>query len=250
MNDTLKCQAWHPGKLLIFMLLLLLPARTTLAQVGYGPEVGFGAATMRFAPDQAYSSATTTAIPAFKLGAIIEKNLNSHLFFQTGISFDTRGQKRKYAFYVSDSLNAAVDQTWNLYYAMAPLNILYKTGKQGKGRVIMGIGVMPGFLLHGKNKLHASGKQNDTAFNTSSTTALESGADAIPRFDLGINLIAGYELPTGLFFRVGYTAGFTDLGQQTEIDKNRFTSLSVGYYFGKGRNINKETDDLIDRSPQ
>jgi len=69
-------------------------------------------------------------------------------------------------------------------------------------------------------------------------------------FDIGLNLTAGYELATGLFFRAYYTTGVTDIGLGTEVDKNRVWGAGAGYIFGKGRNINKETDDLIDKTPE
>ncbi len=61
-------------------------------------------------------------------------------------------------------------------------------------------------------------------------------------------LCAGYEMSNGLFFRGYYTVGVKDLGLGTEIDKTRALGVSAGYFLGKGRDINKEKDDLIDKS--
>ena len=33
------------------------------------------------------------------------------------------------------------------------------------------------------------------------------GGHPVAQFDIGLNIVAGYELPTGLFFRAYYTPG-------------------------------------------
>ncbi len=219
-----------------------------VAQLGYGPELGLGISTVRFAPDQGYTAASSSAIPSIRIGGLGDVGFNKKLYFQSGLYFVTRGQNRNFSFYTSDSLNNAVDETLRLNYLDIPLNVVYKTGRQGKGRVMLGIGATFSYLLYGTNKIHSQGKVSDTAFNNTTLARMDSGPNAVPRNDLGINLMAGYELPTGLFFKLYYTVGFQDYGPGTEIDKNRILGVSAGYMFGKGRNINKEANDLIDKS--
>ena len=139
-------------------------------------------------------------------------------------------------------------QTLNINYFALPVGVVYKTGVQGKGRFIAGLGATPSYIIGGRNLLRDNQVFKDTP--TISNTNDKIIADkTLHGFDIGVTLTAGYELPTGLFFRVYYTAGVNDIGIHTEIVKNRMFGISAGFTFGKGRNINKEADDLIDKTP-
>ncbi len=232
-------------KLFICTAALLLSAKTH-AQLAIAPEIGVGISDMRFAPILGFTAASTKPLPAFKIGAAIEAGFNKHVYLQSGLFFATKGQQRSYSFYDSDTLNDQTNQTLNLYYIDAPVSIFFKTGQQGSGRVIFGLGATFSYLVTGTNMVHSVGV-NGTPFDVSYSSTIKTGGNNWSPWDLGINLTGGYELPTGLYFKIYYTAGLKDLGLNTEMDKNRIFGLSAGYFFGKGRNINKEADDLIER---
>ncbi len=236
-------------RLLIFCAALLATALNVRAQMGFGPEVGLGMSSMRFAPAIGFTSATRSAIFSGKVGGLVDARISKHVYGQAGVSFARRGQERTFSFYVSDSVNASVEQALTIHYIDIPLSVVYKTGTQGRGRFILGIGATPGYIVGGNNKLRQSGTDSGVAFSNSfNKPILATDPTPVARFDLGVNLSAGYELPTGLFFRAYYTSGVQDIGRGTEINKNRMWGISAGYLFGKGRNINKETEDLIDKS--
>jgi Outer membrane protein beta-barrel domain len=233
--------------LFVLLALLLTAVPASFAQLGFGPEVGIGMSSMHFAPELGFTSASTTAILSGKIGGTIDVHLNKKLSFQSGLFLSRKGQTRDFSFYSSDSLNEYVHQTLTINYIDVPVNVLYKTGVQGKGRAFFGIGITPSYIIGGRNKLKADGVSNDTAYHTTIDREIANGKP-VGMFDIGVNLTGGYELPTGLFFRIYYTAGMKDIGLGREIDKNRMWGVSAGYLFGKGRNINKEADDLIDHS--
>ena len=182
-----------------------------------------------------------------KVGVMIDEPINKHMYFQAGLSVSLKGCTRNFSYYQNDSFNEAVKQTLTLYYADLPVSLVYKTGIQGKGRVIFGIGATPSYLVGGKTKLQDKGVYNDTAMSTSGNYSIIRG-ETLHGFDIALNLTAGYELPTGLFFRAYYTTGVNDIGVGSELDKNRMWGIAAGFLFGKGRNINKDNDDLIDHS--
>lgn len=219
---------------------------TAQGQIGFGPEVGIGISTMHFAPAVGFTSASTSGIFSGKIGGIIDIGLNRKAYFQSGLFLSRKGQARDFSYYFADTLHEAVHQTLYINYIDVPVNIIYKTGTQGKGRVIFGLGVTGSYILGGRNKLHLAGN-NGTPFDISTDRKITSDKP-VDLFDIGINLSGGYELPTGLFFRAYYTAGVKDIGLGSEIDKNRMWGVSAGCLFGKGRNINKEANDLIDKS--
>ena len=229
-----------------FIIILLLYTASAYAQPGFGPEVGIGMSSMHFAPPIGFTTASGSTILSGKIGGIADFSLSKHIYFQPGIFLSRKGQSREFSFSTSKSLNESVQQTLTINYIDVPVNLIYKTGIQGKGRIIVGLGVTPSYIIGGRNKLQAQGVYNDTPYTTNINAQIANGKP-VGMFDIGINIIVGYELPTGLFFRAYYTAGIKDIGLDTEIDKNRMWGVSAGYLFGKGRNINNEADDLIDK---
>ena len=228
------------------LIILCYPA---FSQAGVGVEAGAGMSSMRFAPllqPIAYTSGSTGAIASGKAGVFVDVPLSKNIYFQGGLYFSRRGAVRDFAYYHNDSFNATVHQELDIYYSDAPLDVIYKSGTQGGGRFIAGIGATFSYIAGGSNHLKERQVFNDTLSNTNGVYPISTG-NTLYGFDLGVNLLAGYELPSGLFFRAYYTVGTSDIGVGTEIDKNRMWGIAAGYIFGKGRNIKNEKDDLIDK---
>ncbi len=203
--------------------------------------------SMHFAPEFGFTSANFSSVFSWKAGFITDLPLNKHIFLQSGVTVSQKGQDREFSFYTNDTLNAAVKQSLTIYYIDLPVTVVYKTGMQGKGRFFAGLGATPSYILGGRNKLSKKVLYNGTPIINNYDLQIVAGSP-LAMFDIGLNLSAGYELPTGWLFRLYYTAGMRDIGLDGEIDKNRNWGISAGYFFGKGRNINKESDDLIDHT--
>jgi hypothetical protein len=230
----------------ISILLLLAAAQTVDAQIGYGPEVAIGLSNMRFAPDMAFTEASKSSAFSFRIGGVADIPLNRKIYFQSGLLLSKKGHQRSFAFYVSDSLNESVDQTLTLYYVELPLNLCFKTQSQGKGRFTLGAGATLSNLAFGRNVLNASGASSGVPYTTHIDEPVSDGKP-LSAFDASVNAFMGYELPNGLAFKAYYTSGLNDLGLGTEIDKNRIGGIAATWYFGKGRSINQEKNDLIEK---
>jgi hypothetical protein len=228
------------------LIIFIFCGATARAQVGYGIEAGIGMATMKFAPAQLYSAGDASPIAGGKLGGLVDVPLSRHLAFQSGAYISRKGAIRSFSYYLNDSFNESVHQTLHISYVDLPLALFYKTGIQGKGRFTAGIGAMLSYITGGKNKLHDHLVFNDTLYDSNIVLKI-SNKNPVSAFDMGLYVSAGYELPVGLFFRAYYVSGTRDIGLGTEIDKNKVLGISAGWIFGKGRNINKEADDLIDK---
>ena len=231
-----------------FLLIYVIAVFPAKAQIGYGPEIGIGVSRMYFAPPIYpidYTEASTGAIASGKIGGLIDFPLNKHFYVQAGISFAREGVTRSFSYYFSDSFNESVNQTLYLNYFQVPVSLIFKTGVQGKGRFIFGVGASPAYLIGGRNKLQDNQVFKGVTGDTTSNTLVVS---ALNRFDIGVSLTAGYELRGGLFLRAYYTDGVNDLSLNTEIDKNRMWGIAAGYIFGKGRNANKDDEGLIDKT--
>ena len=235
-----------------FLLISLTLACPVHAQLGFGPEIGIGMSSMHFAPPLYpidYTAASVSPIVSGKVGGLIDLPLNRHFYVQSGLYISREGAVRSFSYYKNDSFNESVHQTLNINYFQLPVNIIFKTGIQGKGRFVFGLGATASYIIGGRNKLQDHQVFRDTLYTTNTNTQVQIGY-TLSGFDIGVNVIAGYELPTGLFFHAYYTDGVNDVGINSEIDKNRMWGISAGYLFGKGRNINKDNDDLIDKSTE
>src|SRR6185437_4035872 len=107
-----------------------------------------------------------------------------HLSFQSGISFARKGAVRSFSYYKNDSFNEAVHQTLNINYADLPLMVFWKSGIQGKGRIIAGIGATLSYIIGGRNLLQDHSVYNDTLSNTSDNLPITVGT-TIKGFDIG-----------------------------------------------------------------
>ena len=204
-----------------------------------------GSSNMYFAPAAGFTNASQTPGFSWRFGQVADITLNNHIYIQTGAAIQQKGQERKYSFYTNDTFNASEDQTLKLLYADVPLNIVFKTGQIDRERFFFGIGADFAYLIGGTNKYKKLGHLGDTTYSINSTDRAQ-GDDPLKGFDLGINIYGGYELPSGLFFKVYYTAGFSDIGLGSESDRNRMWGFGTGFLFGKKKAIRHQTEEVID----
>ena len=236
-------------KYLNFLITLLLFFPPVFAQTGIAIEGGIGMSSMRFVPPTRpviYPFSSTGALISGKIGALADVPLNKRVYFQAGLGVSRKGAVRDFSYYKNDSFNESVHQTLSIYYADLPLSVIYKSGLKGKGCFIAGLGATFSYILTGNNQLSDYQVFNAVLSSTNIRAKIINGT-TIHAFDLGMNACVGYELPSGCFFRAYYTMGVNDIGVGTEVDKNRTWGISAGYFLSKKRNINKETDDLIDK---
>ena len=219
---------------------------TTYAQLGFGPEISLGSSNMRFVPNSAFTSSSTSSIFSYKVGGVIDAPFSKHIYFQSGLAISHKGGNRNYSFYVGDSLNDYESRSLVLNYIDLPLTVVYKTRSQGKGRAILGMGATMSYLMGGSNTFNAHGSYNDTLFTKYAKTAPDQ---LLRKFDIGATFFIGYEMSTGLYFKLYYTSGVKDISLiPSEVSKNKMWGISAGFMFGKGRNINKDSEGLIDKS--
>jgi hypothetical protein len=238
-------------KNLFFSFLLFIAAGASNAQVGFGPELGVGLSTLRFAPATApilYTSGSVSPVFSIKLGGLIDVPLNRHAYFQTGLYLSEKGGESSFSYYDSATSNEFVKRTLHFTYLELPLVVVVKTSEQGYGRFIAGIGAVPSYLLSGSYKYNVKGANVSGPFDISNSGHIGSSSD-FNSFDMGLMLTAGFEIPGGIFLRGYFLTGATDLSPNTEIIKNRMFGVSAGYIMGKGRSIKKKKSDLIDITP-
>lgn len=218
-------------------------------QTGFGPEAGLGICYMHLVPPLPFQQASEVTRVSLRLGGTADLALNKRIYVQAGLFYSLKGGNNYYSFYLSDSNREAYSRVLDIGYLEMPVNVVYKTGMQGKGRFFAGLGASPAYIVSGNGTWQWSGVNGGVPFSGSGKENLANGKMLL-LFDIGMNVTAGYELPSGWYVRALFTSGVKDIGNAGETDKNRVWTVSAGYYFGKGRNINQEADDLIDHSPE
>ena len=131
-----------------------------------------------------------------------------------------KGDKTKYA--------SGTDVT-RLLYLNLPVYAIYRHPlANGKGELFGGLGPYFGYGLSGTFKSTSNGQ-------TFSSPAFNATNGGLKRFDAGLALTAGYQLPTGLRIRLGYELGLANIesGSGYEKSYNRALSLNVGYPLAK-----------------
>lgn len=232
-------------KVVFFLLIVISWSGVANAQIGYGPEYGTGIATMKFVPPALYNVSDVKPVFSFRVGGVVDIPLNKRIYFQTGLFFSRRGSQRNFSFSSNDSNYGKVNQTLLLNYMSLPMSVIVKSDVQGKLRVFAGLGVCLSNLVGGRNKISNSGDTSGVPFQYSFSNRV-STQTTISGFDAAMNIEAGIEMPTGLFFKLYYVVSISDIGLGTETDKNRMFGISSGWYLGKFRNINRDDDNLID----
>src|SRR5688572_12609566 len=128
--------------------------------------------------------------PMTKFGAVIgvfaRMPLGKKTSFQPELLMIGKGMKEK------DRYGSLYLYRTRITYLELPLNILYKPGTP-KGSFFIGGGPAPAFYI-GNNAFYFG----DEPFKT---------------FDLGINILAGYEIPIGFSMNLHYTHGLSNIGK-------------------------------------
>lgn len=124
-------------------------------------------------------SATPESLPSFHAGVLFETRMTDKLLLQPNLLFSQKGFK------------SGIDDEAKVNYIEIPVNLLYEANKD----FTVGVGIYAAHALSGKGTL--KGQPYDYDFS----------AGKANRFDLGVNLIAGYEIVEGIRFSVNYTLG-------------------------------------------
>ncbi len=149
----------------------------------------------------------------FQVGAVAELSFSDHFAVQPNLLFALKGGK-----FPSTPYNI------NIYSIELPLNVLYKNNG-----FFAGAGPNFGYGISAKVK------PEDQTFDLFDKE--EAGELPLKRFELGANIIMGYQFPSGLNISSHYTLGLTnsyngDEGSDNKVNNN-ILGFSVGYTFGK-----------------
>jgi len=150
----------------------------------------------------------------FHFGGFGEYALNEKFGIQVGLNFNGRGAKIEHDDHHDEFLIYSLD---------LPISFVYRNSG-----FFVGVGPTVGFGLSGKFHSDEDGVHEDLD--------LEFGSNPgeLNPINFGINVMAGYELESGLFVNVGSninTSNWSNVGGATQ--NFSIVSFGVGYRFGK-----------------
>lgn len=167
----------------------------------------------RLVADTNNSYAGLSKGPAFlKFSQKRDDDFASHVFFKG--SLELIGKRS------SDG-----GSTTTLNYLEVPLYAIYKHRLDGAGAGSIFGGLGP-YLAYGIGGNLSDGGTKISAFD---------GDNGLKRFDAGLGLTAGYQIPQSFSFRLAYELGLANIQKNSFGDKasNRSFSLNVGYPLNK-----------------
>jgi Outer membrane protein beta-barrel domain len=155
----------------------------------------------------------------FNLGIMADIPLAEQFSFQPAFHFIQKGGKDN-----QDISGIAVKYNVILNYLELPLNFVYRS-KGEKGHFIAGLGPSLAYGFSGKTKFSANGETENEKIHFGN-----GDDDDLKPFDLGGNVLAGYESGNGIIVTFNYNMGLINLSPDSQSKwKNSYFGLRIGY---------------------
>ena len=195
----------------------LLIATVSFGQVQWGIVAGpqFSSITSKNVPLN-NGKETSKIVTNVRAGITVDIPFAEDFYLGTGLVYSGKGGKDK-----------NTDVKTNLSYLEVPIHFMYKP-EVGTGRLVLAAGPYVAVGVGGKIK--------DTGFGDLDVYDDEASILRQKRFDCGLGLNIGYELPVGLYFGLNGDLGLVNTAYNTDNDRkfhNNSFGVSVGYKFGR-----------------
>jgi len=210
-------------KISITALLIAIVVTAAAQKCRFGITAGINSAKMA----AKYSGITvhTDGRIGMMAGVNCEIKIAEQFSLQPALNFVQKGYK-----YKETDVNYIYTDEVRINYFEVPVNVLFKP-RMKQVQFFMGAGPSLAFAISGKEKENDNGviDEWDIKFGNNE---LE---DDMKGIDVGLNMLTGVELRSGLSFSINYNLGLTSLvpggnsGDGTI--KNRYIGFTLGYMF-------------------
>lgn len=203
------------------------------AQITIAPEAGLNLANASISTNSPIGDPGTSMIAGLKAGAVAEIPVVAGFFVQPGVFFSMKGARSTQS---ASLLGIPVKQKLkiNLSYFEVPLNLGYRYVAGNAGSLFVTAGPYLGYALSGTWKTETSASTG--TITTKDNIKFGSDKGEMKRLDVGLNFSAGYQLPVGLYLRVQYGLGLTNLYHTSNgTYKNNVLAFSLGYAIPIGK---------------
>lgn len=217
-------------KILLITVILILSSATVMAQSPkFGLNAGISLANMNYKAGDEKENADSHI--GLNIGFVIDLPIGSNFSIQPGLNFIQKGVKEK-----ETDGNFTAELTSRINYLEVPLNLIYKAPLK-KGHLFFGAGPSAAYALNGK----AVYKYTDTDMNETETEEEKfqfgnKDDDDLKPFDLGINIMGGFQLKSGVFIAINYNRSINNLlpgNPENETLRNNYFGFKIGCMFGK-----------------
>ncbi len=222
-------------KKIYLIVVMAICSIASYAQISFGGQIGanlaMGHAKYSSTPGAVYAGLSNDPKPGFMIGVLAQVDFGK-LAFRPELNFIQKGSKTGY---VGDPYASKI----TLNYIEVPLNVVYNMDL-GPGKLFFGLGPAVGIGLSGKDKYKDYNAddvlvsyKDDIKFDGKANAS--DNADHLKRVDVGANILVGYQLPMGVFAKIGFTEGLINIDPDDNSKyHNRGVSLCVGYMLGGG----------------
>ncbi len=210
-------------KLPILLGILCLSQLVFAQNTRFGLRGGLNIANQKVSVDFMGQKASQSgdAIPSFHIGGMGEIQLSDLFFIQPSLLLSGKGTN----YSGEDDQGNPVKAKIRPFYLELPINLVVKTQLPNSNLSIYGgAGPSLGYGIFGKVKGGDNGDED----------AFQDGG--FKRFDFGVNLLAGVELPSGLQLSFNFTPGIANIAPDSgDPDvtfnwKNKVVGFSIGYF--------------------
>lgn len=196
------------------------PRRSFVLPDGLGFEIGYSQSSF------CNNSTSNIAIGSLTAGLLFNMELGEHFAIQPGLRYLTKGNK------LESNLDVETNEKLSLHYLELPANLIWKPGKVGNARIMIGGGPYIAYLAGSKERFQ--------------TPALSDGGDVLPsapqysekninKTEWGLDGFIGVQSPDGFFIKAGTEFGMMDLNKNSTgsgYGSNYSMMVTVGYIIG------------------
>ncbi len=233
-------------KKIILLVTLIVTSIASHAQFSFGVQLGpnLGMGQQKTTEDD--NSVNNVAVIndpklGFLIGILAEVEFGK-LAFRPELNFIQKGS-RSGGGYVSGGYNYGgyYDETsekFTLNYIEMPLNVVYNLKLRRAGTLFFGLGPTVAVGMSGKYKL-TDYDDNGNLYTAKLKIKFDGDENAgdgdahFKRIDIGANILAGFKFKMGVFGKIGFTYGFSNISPYDGYTyRNMGVSLCIGYMIG------------------
>lgn len=230
--------------LLPSLLFFLLPC--TNAQIKVGPEAGvnFGLQRSVIKMNSETSGNRSSTLKAGAMAGInVDIKVLKNCYVQTGLFYTYDNVKFKDQVDLTNYNlgNVKKELHKDIHYLRVPLYLMYKSGFEGSGRFLAGVGpyVAYAFIANQSTSTPFVNTKDTTITYIKSNNQLQLGnkaTDDLRNWDYGLNACIGYESNVGMYFRGYFNWGLQNLlplGTSDNKLQNWGMGFTIGFNIGK-----------------
>lgn len=224
-------------KKIILFILLTIALAPTYAQTSLGVAAGYNSSFVY--PDTNWEPWNYKASygNGWHAGLVADQHLWKNFYLQPQLLFN---QKSYNYSTITDVYDTHYKYKRRLLYLELQAHLMFKP-KIGNGRLLLGAGPYIGRGISGREKIAGfdqTGQQSSLDYDIIkykkrppfNTDYSELNVNYMKPYDIGINMLAGYEMKNGLFFNIIYSLGTNNTSYDAIKSYNGYLGLTVGYF--------------------